>query len=256
MTIQNEPETISNKLKNIEVNEDIKKSSELIDSFDEELNEDDEEEMELLTDEKSRIKDWYKRQIELYELSQRRLVRNLEILPQTLTEEEILSINDAKARSYVNMYYKKSDVADNYKLNVENDDNLYTGGDDYLISYLVFKQGKVVWVDFGENVGFEFSGIHPALIIARPENRMLTVLPVVKMNASERNPAVVIIDIKNDSEKRGVALINEIKNISIDRIDRSKASMNISVSDFNRTLDRIKEFYSDMFSNSKTPYYI
>lgn len=255
MTIQNESESKSN-LKSLEANENIEKNEKLIGGFEEESNWDNEEEIDWLSDEKSRIKDWYKRQIGLYEQSQRRLVRNLEILPQTLTEGEILSINDARARSYVNMYYKKSNDTDNYNLVVENDDYLYSGGDDYLISYLVFKQGKVVWVDFGENVGFEFSGIHPALIIGRPENRMLTVLPIVNMNASERNPEVVIIDIKNDSEKFGVALINEIKNISIYRIDRSKASMNISVSDFNRTLDRIKEFYSDMFSNSKTPYFI
>lgn len=220
------------------------------------LEDNDDEGVDWFCDEVSRINEWNKRQIKIYELSQRRLERNLEILPEYLTEVEIMSINDDRARSYVNLYYKKSNESSNYALSVKNDDLIYSGGDDYLCSYLVFKQGKVVWVDFGENVGCELSGIHPALIVARPKNDLLTVLPIVYREESERNPSVVIISIENDNNRGGVALINEIRNISINRVDRSMLSRNISVDDFNRTLGRITEYYSDMFTNSKSPYFI
>lgn len=46
-----------------------------------------------------------------------------------------------------------------------------------LSKYIIFKRGNVVWVDFGFNIGNEFGGIHPAIILKNFDNELF-VLPV------------------------------------------------------------------------------
>ena len=53
-----------------------------------------------------------------------------------------------------------------------------------LAKYILFKRGNVVWVDFGFNIGREFGGIHPAIIL-KNLNSELFVLPVSSKIPSE-----------------------------------------------------------------------
>lgn len=46
-----------------------------------------------------------------------------------------------------------------------------------LAKKILFKRGNVVWVDFGFNIGNEFGGMHPAIILKTFENDLF-VLPV------------------------------------------------------------------------------
>lgn len=46
-----------------------------------------------------------------------------------------------------------------------------------LMKYVLFKRGNVVWIDFGFNVGNEFGGMHPAVILKNFE-KDLFVLPI------------------------------------------------------------------------------
>ena len=46
-----------------------------------------------------------------------------------------------------------------------------------LLKYVLFKRGNVVWLDFGFNVGNEFGGMHPAVILKNFE-KDLFVLPI------------------------------------------------------------------------------
>lgn len=46
-----------------------------------------------------------------------------------------------------------------------------------LSKYIIFKRGNVVWVDFGFNIGNEFGGMHPAIILKNFDNELF-VLPV------------------------------------------------------------------------------
>lgn len=46
-----------------------------------------------------------------------------------------------------------------------------------LAKNIIFKRGNVVWVDFGFNIGNEFGGIHPAIIL-KSFDKELFVLPV------------------------------------------------------------------------------
>ena len=46
-----------------------------------------------------------------------------------------------------------------------------------LMKYVLFKRGNVVWLDFGFNVGNEFGGMHPAVILKNFE-KDLFVIPI------------------------------------------------------------------------------
>lgn len=46
-----------------------------------------------------------------------------------------------------------------------------------LSKYVILKRGNVVWIDFGFNIGNEFGGIHPAIILKNFDNDLF-VLPV------------------------------------------------------------------------------
>ena len=46
-----------------------------------------------------------------------------------------------------------------------------------LMKYILFKRGNVVWIDFGFNIGNEFGGMHPAVILKNFSNDLF-VLPL------------------------------------------------------------------------------
>lgn len=49
---------------------------------------------------------------------------------------------------------------------------------------ILFKRGNVVWIDFGFNIGHEFGGMHPAIIL-KNFNSELFVLPVSSKRPKE-----------------------------------------------------------------------
>lgn len=53
-----------------------------------------------------------------------------------------------------------------------------------LMKYVLFKRGNVVWMDFGFNIGNEFGGMHPAIILKNFDNELL-VLPISSKKPKE-----------------------------------------------------------------------
>lgn len=53
-----------------------------------------------------------------------------------------------------------------------------------IAKYVLFKKGNVVWVDFGFNIGNEFGGMHPAIILKNFDNDLF-VLPVSSKKPKE-----------------------------------------------------------------------
>ena len=53
-----------------------------------------------------------------------------------------------------------------------------------LMKYILFKRGNVVWIDFGFNIGNEFGGMHPAVILKNFSNDLF-VLPISSKRPSE-----------------------------------------------------------------------
>ena len=46
-----------------------------------------------------------------------------------------------------------------------------------LMKYVLFKRGNVIWIDFGFNIGNEFGGMHPAVILKNFDNDLF-VIPI------------------------------------------------------------------------------
>ena len=42
-----------------------------------------------------------------------------------------------------------------------------------IAKYVILKRGNVVWIDFGFNIGNEFGGMHPAIILKNFENELI-----------------------------------------------------------------------------------
>lgn len=109
-------------------------------------------------------------------------------------------------------------------------------------------RGDVVWVEFGFNIGEEFSGRHPAVVL-KNGGKTLLVLPITSKQPTEKQLAsktyIELGKIYNFKEmKRWVNIFN-INPISIERIDFTKKKGNIKGVD----LDNISKAFleSDLF---------
>lgn len=117
-------------------------------------------------------------------------------------------------------------------------------------------RGDVIWVEFGFNIGEEFSGRHPAVVL-KNGGKTLLVLPITSKQPTEKQLAskiyVELGKIYNFKVmKRWVNIFNIIP-ISIERIDFTKEKGNIKGID----LDNISKAFleSDLFryiSNKNT----
>lgn len=58
-----------------------------------------------------------------------------------------------------------------------------------LMKYVLFKRGNVIWIDFGFNIGNEFGGMHPAVILKNFDNDLF-VVPI----SSKKPPEYIKIE--------------------------------------------------------------
>ena len=65
----------------------------------------------------------------------------------------------------------------NFKENKYIFNNTKISADDVkkLMKYVLFKRGNVIWIDFGFNIGNEFGGMHPAIILKNFDNDLFVV---------------------------------------------------------------------------------
>ena len=79
----------------------------------------------------------------------------------------------------------------NYKENKYTFSNTKISVDDVkkLMKYVLFKRGNVIWLDFGFNIGNEFGGMHPAVILKNFDNDLF-VVPI----SSKKPPEYVKIE--------------------------------------------------------------
>ncbi len=120
----------------------------------------------------------------------------------------------------------KSIVNDNYILKNNNyifNNMTITKGDVLLLAKrILFKRGNVVWIDFGFNIGNEFGGMHPAIIL-KNFNSELFVLPIsskepkefIKIEQEYKNGKITLEECKEKKSK-----IKEV--VEIDSIYRFK----------------------------------
>ena len=109
-------------------------------------------------------------------------------------------------------------------------------------------RGDVIWVEFGYNIGEEFSGRHPAVVL-KNGGKTLLVLPITSKQPTEKQLASKIYielgKIYNFRTMRRWVNIFNITPISIERIDFTKEKGNVKGCD----LDKISSAFlsSDLF---------
>lgn len=99
-------------------------------------------------------------------------------LPKKINDYEYNRLS-SKAKVIVDSSYNKLDEKGSkiYK-RVENKASILPNAQIlFIVNEMVFTRGKVIWVDFGFNIGSEFGGIHPALILKKVGDNLL-VLPI------------------------------------------------------------------------------
>lgn len=70
-----------------------------------------------------------------------------------------------------------------------NNPKISVGDVKLLMRYVLFKRGNVIWLDFGFNIGNEFGGMHPAVILKNFDNDLF-VVPI----SSKKPPEYVKIE--------------------------------------------------------------
>lgn len=81
-------------------------------------------------------------------------------LPKYVITQYTFNKSNKTVKNIINRNY-------NYKENKYTFSNTKISIDDVkkLMKYVLFKRGNVVWLDFGFNIGNEFGGMHPAVIL-------------------------------------------------------------------------------------------
>lgn len=83
----------------------------------------------------------------------------------------------------------------------------------------MFKRGNVVWIDFGFNVGNEFGGMHPAVILKNFDNDLFVVpisskKPLEYVKIEEKLANNELSKKEYDNKKEAITEIVEILNIN------------------------------------------
>lgn len=105
-------------------------------------------------------------------------------LPKYVITQYTFNKSNKNIKNIINRNY-------NYKENKYTFSNTKISIDDVkkLMKYVLFKRGNVVWLDFGFNIGNEFGGIHPAVILKNFDTDLF-VVPI----SSKKPPEYVKIE--------------------------------------------------------------
>jgi len=95
-------------------------------------------------------------------------------------------------KEVVDRHYKKDINSGEFIINV-NKKSIPTDDVELLIHNLVLRRGNVIWVNFGFNIGREFRGKHPALILKNTKDTLI-VLPL-----SSQFPNTPDVNVKIDN---------------------------------------------------------
>ena len=116
-----------------------------------------------------------------------------------------------------------------------------------LFRSLFLSSRNVVWVDFGFNIGSEFGGRHPAIILKNMGD-VLIVAPISTNTNGIQASDTVITFYPNEfyrmpSMRHRFTNITRITPISIIRVDLNSQIGSVKTTKFNEILTKIKNFY-------------
>lgn len=145
-------------------------------------------------------------------VSEKEVIDNKEALKGTLeqlySKTNLKDIDDRKRTSnYYDWLNKKTNIIINEKNYICDEKSKD------------IKRGSVVWIEFGFNIGNEFGGRHPAIVLRKTGNSIF-VIPLSSQEPEERKNYHVKIE-KVYNFKNMVRWVNvlKIQNVSLQRVD-------------------------------------
>lgn len=123
-------------------------------------------------------------------------------IPKRIDTYDFNKLN-APVQTIVKKYYAELDDK-GAKIYKRKDEVACTATDleiNQLTQSMIFKRSKVVWVDFGCNIGNEFGGVHPAVIIKKSGDNLI-VLPLSSGEAPSTHSYIVPVPIVYQFDKK------------------------------------------------------
>lgn len=159
--------------------------------------------------------EWISRQAELFQIEKSPIT-----IPDGVFPKEITSFaynkNKRSIQTIIDKYYNRSQDGNKY---IRNATAVDINDAQDLLHSLVFLRGNVIWAEFGFNIGCEFGGKHPAIIL-KNLGEALIVAPLTSGTLTNPKPSEVIIDMVYNLPKRDrYTNITRITPISIYRVD-------------------------------------
>lgn len=139
-------------------------------------------------------------------------------IPSIISEYEFNYLYPEKQK-IIFKYYKFELENKRYVLNAKKS-NISENDKNIIIHSCVLRRGAVVWVEFGYNIGCEFGGKHPALILRNCKNSLI-VVPLSSQAPTESTEkfSIEIEKVFNFPIKKRWTNILRMQPISIQRVD-------------------------------------
>lgn len=176
-------------------------------------------------------------------------------LPKRINPFEYDVICNHKSKQFIDNNYtplkNSSGVVDTYKILSSEHFESNSGKKDFesskinFVKDFVFRAGNVVWIDFGFNVGTEFGGRHPAVILKKAgENLIVIPLSSVDTNKDldKLRPFELHIDNVYKFPKKidRWLSVDRITSVSMKRVDFKSKFGNISTDNLNKIRNKIR----------------
>lgn len=132
---------------------------------------------------------------------------------------------------------------------IRNNSSISVSDSTCLFKALYLSKKNIVWVDFGFNIGNEFGGRHPAVIL-RNLGEVLLVAPISTNTNGVQESNTVITFTPQDvyrmpSLRHRFTNITRITPISIIRVDFNSPIGSMKTQKFNEIIEKIKNFYEN-----------
>ena len=185
--------------------------------------------------------EWLNQQTQYFVDEKQGFQVNVNDLPKRISKDTYQYLYK-NIRTLVDKYYKLDKGLYLLKnLNVLQDDC------NTLYKSLVFVKRNVVWIDFGYNIGREFGGKHPAVIL-KNLGEVLIVCPISSDNGKLRPQMTAVEFEANDfynlpSQRKRFTDITRLTPVSILRVDTTSKPGSLKMDKFTEILTKIKESY-------------
>lgn len=126
---------------------------------------------------------WIKDKTEIIENEKDEKYIYTNVIKHTLPNYVITRYTFNKSNNNVKSIIKANYTFKNNKY-ILNNTNISVEDTKMLMKYVLFKRGNVVWIDFGFNIGNEFGGMHPAVIL-KNFDKDLFVVPISSKKPTE-----------------------------------------------------------------------